>query len=196
MVIRKGFFMKTNINKKKIEKAVKLILESIGEDITREGLRETPKRVARMYEELFKGYFIDISKTIKTFIEEKHDEMIIIKDIPFYSMCEHHLLPMVGKANVAYIPNNNVITGLSKLARIVDLVSRKLQLQERITTEIADEIMKYLKPKGVLVVVKAEHLCMTMRGIKKAGSVTITSCMKGIFLKDLRTRSEAMSLIN
>lgn len=184
------------MDKKKIENAVFNILEAIGEDPNREGLKETPKRVANMYEELFSGYTTDTFNVMKTFTDENHDEMIIVKDIPFYSICEHHLLPMFGTANLAYIPNNNVITGLSKLVRIVDIISKKLQLQERITTQIANEIMTSLKPKGVFIILKAEHLCMSMRGIKKPGAITITSCMRGIFLKDLRTRTEAISLLN
>jgi GTP cyclohydrolase IA len=188
--------MKKKFDLKKIEEAVKMILEAVGEDVEREGLKETPKRVAKMYQELLAGYITDKSKIMKTFVDEEHDEMIIIKDIPFYSFCEHHMLPMFGTANLAYIPNNNIITGLSKLVRIVDVISKKLQLQERITAQIAEEIMKRLKPKGVLIIVKAEHLCMSMRGIKKPGAITITSCMRGIFLKDLRTRNEAMSLLN
>lgn len=192
---KKTMKKRKKIDIKKIEQAVEMILDAIGEDKNREGLKDTPARVANMFEEIFSGYYKDTSKIFKNFIDDKHDEMIIVRDIPFYSMCEHHLLPMFGCANVAYIPNNNVITGLSKLARIVDAVSKRLQQQERITTQIADEIMEHLKPKGVLVVLKAEHLCMTMRGIKKPGARAITSCMKGIFLKDPRTRNEAMSLI-
>ncbi|HOK40257.1 MAG TPA: GTP cyclohydrolase I FolE [bacterium] len=183
------------INTKKIEKAIEMIIEAIGENKKREGLLETPKRVAKMYEELFSGYSVDISRIFKVFTEDKHDEMIIVKDIPFYSICEHHFLPMYGYANVAYIPNNNKITGLSKLARIVDAISKRLQQQERITTQIAEEIMKYLQPKGVMVILKAEHLCMTMRGVKKPGTMAVTSCMKGIFLKDQRTRNEALHLL-
>jgi GTP cyclohydrolase I len=183
------------MNKAKIEKAVKDILLAIGESPNRSGIKSTPKRVARMYEEIFSGINKDPGKELKVIYNEKHDEMIILKDIPFYSMCEHHLLPFVGKAHVAYIPDNNRIVGLSKLARMVDVISKKPQLQERLTTEIADTIMRVLKPKGALVIVQAEHLCMTMRGIKKAGSKMITSAIRGIFKKNPATRVEALSLI-
>ena len=181
---------------KRIEKAVKEILLAIGEDVNREGLVDTPKRVARMYADIFSGIKSSPGKELTVVYNEFHEEMVLLKDIPFYSMCEHHLLPFVGKAHVAYIPDNNRIVGLSKLARLVDVVSKKPQLQERLTSQIADTIMKELKPKGTLVIVQAEHLCMTMRGIKKPGSRTITSALRGNIKTDARTRAEAMTLIN
>jgi GTP cyclohydrolase I len=179
----------------KIQKAVTMILEAIGENPEREGLKETPKRVAEMYSEVFSGLHKDSSKVIKVFREEQHEELIMVKDIPFASFCEHHLLPFIGYASVAYIPENNVITGISKLARVVDIYSKRPQLQERLTTQIANSIMKALNPKGVVVIIEAEHLCMTIRGIKKPGSVTVTSALRGIFRKDPRTRTEALELL-
>ena len=185
-----------NMDLPKIENAVRDILEAIGEDPEREGLQETPQRVARMYAEVFLGLHRDINKDIKTFHGEGNDEMILIGDIPFYSMCEHHLLPFHGKAHVVYIPNDGRIFGLSKVARIVDTLSRKPQLQERLTSEIADQIVNAVNPKAVCVVLEAEHLCMTMRGIRKPGSKTVTSAMRGGCRSDLRTRNEALALIN
>ncbi|MFH1075133.1 MAG: GTP cyclohydrolase I FolE [Candidatus Firestonebacteria bacterium] len=183
------------MNKVKIEKAIRDILLAIGEDPNREGLKETPQRVARMYEEIFKGVGMDPTKELKVLFTEEHDEMVLLKEIPFYSMCEHHLLPFIGKAHVAYIPVNNKVLGLSKVARLVDTVSKRPQLQERLTSQIADTLMKTIKPKGVLVVVEAEHLCMTMRGIKKPGSKMVTSAVRGLFRKSQATRSEALALI-
>lgn len=183
------------MNKKKIEKAVKDILIAIGENPNREGLKRTPLRVANMFEEIFKGVKKDAGKELTVVYNEEHDEMILLKDIPFFSMCEHHLLPFIGKAHVAYVPENNKIVGLSKLARLVDTVSKKPQLQERLTSEIADTIMRKLRPKGAFVVVEAEHLCMTMRGIKKPGSKMITSAVRGLFKKNPTTRAEALSFI-
>lgn len=180
----------------KIEHAVREILEAIGEDPDREGLQETPQRVARMYAEVFAGLHRDISKDIKTFHGEGNDEMILIGDIPFYSMCEHHLLPFHGKAHVVYIPKDGKIFGLSKVARIVDTLSRKPQLQEKLTSEIADAIEKAVDARSVCVVLEAEHLCMTMRGIRKPGSKTVTSAMRGGCRTDARTRNEALALIN
>ena len=180
----------------KIEHAVREILEAIGEDPDREGLQETPQRVARMYAEVFAGLHRDISKDIKTFHGEGNDEMILIGDIPFYSMCEHHLLPFHGKAHVVYIPRDGKIFGLSKVARIVDTLSRKPQLQEKLTSEIADAIEKAVDARSVCVVLEAEHLCMTMRGIRKPGSKTVTSAMRGGCRSDIRTRNEALALIN
>ena len=179
----------------RIEKAVREILIAVGEDPDREGLLETPNRVARMYGEVFSGLHRDISKDIKTFTSED-DEMILIGDIPFYSMCEHHLLPFHGKAHVVYVPRNGKILGLSKVARIVDTLSRKPQLQERLTSEIADTIQQAVDAMSVCVVIEAEHLCMTMRGIRKPGSKTVTSAMRGGCRSDARTRSEALALIN
>ena len=185
-----------NMDLEKIEKAVRMILEGIGEDPEREGLKETPVRVARMYAEVFSGLHRDISQDIKVFTETGNDEMILIGDIPFYSMCEHHLLPFHGKAHVVYIPRDGKILGLSKVARIVDTLSRKPQLQERLTSEIADEIIKAVNAASVCVVIEAEHLCMTMRGIRKPGSKTVTSAMRGGCRTDARTRNEALALIN
>ena len=185
-----------NMDLPKIENAVREILEAIGEDTSREGIQETPKRVARMYAEIFSGLHRDISKDIKVFHEEGNDEMILIGDIPFYSMCEHHLLPFHGKAHVVYIPLDGKILGLSKVARIVDTLSRKPQLQERLTSEIADKITEAVDARSVCVIIEAEHLCMTMRGIRKPGSKTVTSAMRGGCRTDLRTRNEALALIN
>ncbi len=185
-----------NMDLPKLENAVRQILEAIGEDPDREGLRDTPVRVARMYAEVFSGLHRDIQKDIKTFTEEGNDEMILIGDIPFYSMCEHHLLPFHGKAHVVYIPRDGKILGLSKVARIVDTLSRKPQLQERLTSEIADQIIKAVDAASVCVVIEAEHLCMTMRGIRKPGSKTVTSAMRGGCRTDARTRNEALALIN
>lgn len=185
-----------NMDLPAIEEAVRMILKAIGEDPNREGLLETPQRVARMYAEVFSGLHRDISKDIKVFNESGMDEMILIGDIPFYSMCEHHLLPFHGKAHVVYIPKNGKILGLSKVARIVDTLSRKPQLQERLTSEIADQINECIDASAVCVVIEAEHLCMTMRGIKKPGSKTVTSAMRGGCRSDARTRNEALALIN
>ncbi len=183
------------MDKNKIMKAVKDILEAVGEDPEREGLKETPRRVADMYEEILAGIKHDPARELKVFLEEEHDEIVLLKDIPLYSICEHHMVPFVGRAHVAYIPDKNRITGLSKIARVVDSFSRRLQVQERLTTQIADVIMERLKPKGVLVVIEAEHLCMSMRGVKKPGIITTTSAVKGIFRTSQKTRSEALSLI-
>ena len=185
-----------NMDLPKIENAVRDILEAIGEDPNREGLLETPQRVARMYAEVFAGLHRDINKDIKVFHGEGNDEMILIGDIPFDSMCEHHLLPVHGKAHVVYIPRDGKIFGLSKVARIVDTLSRKPQLQEKLTSEIADAIEQAVDARSVCVVLEAEHLCMTMRGIRKPGSKTVTSAMRGGCRTDLRTRNEALALIN
>lgn len=179
----------------KIEQAVTMILEAIGEDPTREGLVDTPKRVARMYNEVFAGLHQDPSEHLKVLFTEEHDEMVLVKDIPIYSMCEHHLVPFYGKAHVAYIPKNGKVTGLSKLARVAEGFARRPQLQERLTSQIADAIMGELDPQGVIVVIEAEHMCMTMRGVKKAGSQTITSAVRGIFKTNQITRAEAFSHI-
>ena len=189
--------MDTKIDKQRIEAAVKEILIAIGEDVEREGLLETPARVARMYEEIFAGLHMDPSEhLLKQFSADKHDEMVIVKDIPFYSMCEHHLMPFYGVAHVAYIPDRNgAITGLSKIARTVEGYAKRPQLQERLTSQIADGIMDKLKPTGVLVVIEAEHMRMTMRGVKKPGSKTLTSAVRGVFKKNAATRSEGFSLI-
>jgi GTP cyclohydrolase I len=186
----------TAVDLPRIERAVREILLAIGENPDREGLLETPARVARMYEELFSGLHIDVHDVIKVFHEKDHDEMIMVGDIPFYSMCEHHLLPFIGRAHVVYIPREGRIVGLSKIARIVDVMSRKPQLQERLTSQIADTLVAAVKPMGVAVIVEAEHLCMTMRGIRKPGSLTVTSALRGLCKSDARSRAEAMSLIN
>ncbi|MDD4140605.1 MAG: GTP cyclohydrolase I FolE [Eubacteriales bacterium] len=172
------------------------MLLAIGEDPEREGLLETPMRVARMYDELFAGLHVDVRDVIKVFHEKDHDEMIMVGDIQFYSMCEHHLLPFIGRAHVVYIPQGGRILGLSKIARIVDVMSRKPQLQERLTSQIADTMVEAVRPMGVAVIVEAEHLCMTMRGIRKPGSLTVTSALRGLCKSDARSRSEAMSLLN
>lgn len=185
------------MDKPKIERAIRDILEAIGENPDREGLIDTPKRIANMYEEIFAGLDQDESKHLDViFKEDDHEELVLVKDIPFYSMCEHHLVPFYGRAHVAYIPKNGKLTGLSKLARVVETVARRPQLQERLTSAVADAIVNKLEPTGVLVVVEAEHMCMTMRGVKKAGSQTITSAVRGNFKTDARSRSEALSLIN
>jgi len=180
----------------KIEQGVRLLLDGIGEDPERPGLRETPSRVARMYEEIFAGIDVDAADVVTVVEGADFDEMIMVRDIPLYSVCEHHLLPFVGKAHVAYIPNKSQqITGLSKVARVVDILAKKAQVQERLTTEIAEAIERALSPRGVFVVIEAEHLCMTMRGVKKPGSLTVTSAVRGLFRTDARTRQEAMDHI-
>jgi GTP cyclohydrolase IA len=183
-------------DEEKIRRGVRLVMEGIGEDPDREGVMETPRRVAEMYREVFGGMNADPLAVLSVVKGAEHDEMIMVRDIPLYSMCEHHLVPFTGKAHVAYLPNEDGrITGLSKIARLVDLLSRRPQVQERLTTEIADALERSLEPKGVFVVIEAEHLCMTMRGVKKPGSVTVTSAVRGRFRSDARTRSEAMALI-
>ena len=180
---------------KKIEKAVRMILEAVGEDPDREGLRETPKRVAKMYDEVFQGLRQDPKKVLKVFKDEGHREMVLLKDIPFYSMCEHHLLPFAGHAHVCYIPSEGNLSGISKLARIVDLFSKRPQVQERLTAQVADTLMHELKAEGVLVVMEAEHFCMTMRGVSKAGSRMMTSAVRGSMADSEVTRKEALALI-
>lgn len=183
------------MDQRKIRRAVKLLLEGIGEDVNRAGLRATPRRVAQMYEEIFAGVGVDSRRIIKPLRSEDHDEIVLIRDIPFYSICEHHLLPFLGVAHVAYIPNGSRVTGLSKIARVVDIEAKKPQVQERLTTVIAETIHQALRPQGVMVVIEAEHLCMTMRGVKKPGSITVTSVVRGIFRENAATRAEAMALI-
>lgn len=183
------------MDKVKIKKAVKMMLEAIGENPDRTDLKKTPERVADMYEEIFSGISTDPSKELEVLLSEKHDEIVLLKGIPLYSVCEHHLLPFVGKAHIAYVPKNNKVTGLSKLARVVETLSKRLQVQERLTTEIAETLMKKLKPRGVMVIIEAEHLCMSMRGVKKAGVLTITSAVRGIFRENSKTRAEVMALI-
>ena len=183
------------MNLKRIEKAVREILLAVGENPDREGLKETPKRVAKMYAEVFDGIGKDPSKVFKIFSNEAHEEMVLLRDIPFYSMCEHHLLPFTGKAHVAYIPVKGRLSGLSKLARVVEVLARRPQVQERLTGDIADTIMSVLRPKGVMVIIEAEHLCMTMRGARKPGSRMVTSAVRGIFETNDVTRKEALALI-
>lgn len=183
-------------DRERIVRAVREILEAVGEDPDREGLQRTPERVADMYAEIFEGIHSDASAQMDVVFNAEHDEMIMIRDIPLTSTCEHHLVPFVGQAHVAYIPNKEgQITGLSKLARVVDLLSKRPQVQERLTTQIADAIEQALAPRGVLVVIEAEHLCMTMRGVKKPGAQTVTSAVRGMFRKNEATRAEAMGLI-
>lgn len=182
------------VDQEKIRQAVRMILEAIGEDPDREGLVDTPDRVARMYQEIFHGLHEDPHDQVKVFFDEPHDEMVLVKDIPFYSMCEHHLVPFFGKVHVAYIPTAGRITGLSKLARVVETVARRPQLQERMTTTIADTLVDCLQPQGVGVIVDAEHLCMSMRGIQKPGNRTLTSAMRGVFRTSAKTREEFLLL--
>ncbi len=177
-----------------IEAAVLQIIVAIGEDPTREGLRRTPERVARMYAELFAGLDEDPACHLSTAFEENYDEMVVLRDVPFYSMCEHHLMPFMGKAHIAYLPRGKVV-GISKLARVVEDIARRPQVQERLTRDIADLLMDKLDAKGCGVIIEATHTCMTVRGVKKPGSVMMTSAMRGIFRKDLATRSEAMKLM-
>ncbi len=180
----------------RIEAAVREILLAVGEDPDREGLLETPARVARMYNEILAGLREDPKEHLyKQFSADKHGELVLVKDIAIYSMCEHHMLPFYGKAHIAYIPKDGRITGLSKLARMADGFARRLQVQERLTTQMADAVMEVLQPRGVLVVIEAEHMCMTMRGVQKPGSLTLTSAVRGYFEKDVKARAEAMSLI-
>ncbi|MDQ1394488.1 MAG: cyclohydrolase [Acidimicrobiaceae bacterium] len=184
------------VDLKRIQRAVREILEAIGEDPDRDGLVGTPERIANMYAEIFSGLREDPGRHLNVTFEAGHDEMVMVKDITLYSICEHHLIPWIGAAHVAYIPNvDGRITGLSKLARLVDGYSHRPQVQERLTTQIADTIERVLEPRGVLVVVEAEHLCMSMRGVRKPGSTTVTSAVRGLFRDNEPTRLEAMSLI-
>jgi GTP cyclohydrolase IA len=184
------------VDRGRIEKAVREILEAIGEDPDRDGLQRTPERVANMYAEIFAGLHESMRHLDVTFAAE-HDEMVMVKDIPIVSSCEHHLTPFIGKAHVAYIPNDEGrITGLSKLVRLVETYCRRPQVQERLTTQIADEIDESLQPRGVLVVVEAEHLCMSMRGVRKPGTQTVTSAVRGLFRENTATRAEAMAFIH
>jgi GTP cyclohydrolase I len=187
--------MSKKFNEKMIREGVRMILKGLGEDIEREGLQDTPYRVSEMFKEIFGGIHQDPSVYLKTFTEPGHEEMVMVKDIPLYSMCEHHMLPFAGYAHVAYIPKKGKIVGLSKIARVVDAFSKRLQLQERLTTQIADTLYENLQPYGVMVVIEAEHMCMTMRGIKKPKSLTVTSALRGIFRNDIKAREEALSLI-
>jgi len=184
------------LNKEEVAKNIYDIIKLIGEDPEREGLKRTPERVAKAYEFLMQGYNQDIEQVFnKAIFEEKYDEMVIVKDIDFYSMCEHHLLPFFGKVHVAYIPNGKIV-GLSKIPRVVDVYAHRMQIQERMTQEICDTIEKYLSPRGVAVVCEAYHMCMMMRGVQKQNSITTTSAMHGIFKEDSRTRTEFLNLIS
>jgi GTP cyclohydrolase I len=186
-----------SLDPERIERAISELLLAIGEDPSREGLVATPKRVAAMYQELFAGLDEDPSKHLTVTFAAEHDEMVMVRDIPFASLCEHHLVPFMGKAHVAYIPGDDGrITGLSKLARLVDAYAKRLQVQERMTSQIADALMDTLAPRGALVVVEAEHLCMSMRGVRKPGTLTVTSALRGIFKEDPRTRAEAMAFVH
>jgi GTP cyclohydrolase I len=185
-----------SVDKGRIEKAVYEILEAIGEDPDRDGLLRTPLRIAEMYDEIFQGLHDDPSKHLTVTFEADHDEMVMVRDIPFASLCEHHLVPFSGRAHVAYIPGHDGrVTGLSKLARLVEGYARRLQVQERMTTEIAEALVRVLDPWGVLVVVEAEHLCMSIRGVKKPGTTTVTSAVRGGFKDDPRARAEAMAFL-
>lgn len=189
--------LRGGVDRARVEAAVEELLLAIGEDPSRDGLLRTPERVADMYDELFAGLSKDPADELDVVFEAGHDEMIMVRDIPLYSLCEHHFLPFVGKAHVAYIPNKaGQITGLSKLARLVDTLSKRPQVQERLTTQIADAIEKALDPRGVLVVIEADHLCMSMRGVRKPGATTVTSAVRGQFRKSEATRAEAMHFID
>ncbi len=183
------------MDKKKIEKAVREILQAIGLDPKRKDILDTPRRVAQMYEEIFSGVDRDPAKELEVVLDQKYEEIILLKNIPLYSCCEHHLLPFIGRAHVAYIPRGGRVTGLSKLARVVDILAKRPQVQERLTTQIAEIIMSKLKPQGCMVVIEAEHLCMSFRGVKKPGVLTVTSAVRGIFKENEKTRSETLALI-
>jgi GTP cyclohydrolase I len=184
------------MDRDKIMQGVRLILEGVGEDPEREGLLDTPRRVAEMYGEIFAGLDQDPAQHFCVTFDEGHQEMVLVRDIPLYSVCEHHLVPFMGRAHVAYIPGpNGRICGLSKLARVVDVFAKRPQVQERLTSQVADTIVKHLAPQGVIVVIEAEHLCMSMRGVQKPGAITTTSAVRGIFRTQAATRAEAMSLI-
>lgn len=180
----------------KIKQAVRLLFEGLGLDPEDATIRDTPQRVANMYDEIFAGLLVDATQVLDIVFEEAHDEMVLIRDIPFASICEHHLVPFIGRAHVGYIPNEQgQVTGLSKLARLVDVVAKRPNLQERITSDVADGLTKALDPKGVIVIIEAEHLCMSMRGVRKPGATTVTSAVRGVMRDDPATRSEAMSLV-
>lgn len=183
------------VDKARIEKAVLEILAAIGEDASREGLRETPARVARMYEELLAGMHEEPAMHVQRVFTEDYNEIVLLRDIPFFSICEHHLMPFIGSAHVAYLPAGKVL-GVSKLARIVECFAKRLQVQERLTMQIADFLMESIRPQGVAVVLEASHSCMTIRGIKKPGSMMVTSALRGIFIRDPRSRSEVMTLMH
>lgn len=183
------------MNKSKITRAVRDILEAIGENPAKKDLLDTPTRVAEMYEEIFSGIGQDPRKELEVVLDQKHEEIVLLKGIPLYSVCEHHLLPFIGKAHIAYIPKQGRVTGLSKLARVVDILAKRPQVQERLTTQIADMITHKLKPQGCMVIIEAEHLCMSMRGIRKPGVLTVTSAVRGVFKRNEKTRAETLALI-
>ncbi len=183
------------MDKEKIEKGAKLILEGIGEDTERQGLKRTPERIADMYEELCSGVSRDPAEELDAFFDEGYEEMVVLKDIPFHSLCEHHLLPFIGQASIVYIPKEGKIVGASKLPRVLEIASNRPQMQERLTAQVADVLMEGLSPYGVLVKIEAEHLCMTIRGIKKPGTKMVTSAIRGVFESDKGSRNEALSLL-
>ena len=186
-----------DVDRPRIERAVREILEAIGEDPDRDGLLRTPERVADMYAEIFSGLHDDADALLSVTFESDHDEMVMVRDIPLYSVCEHHLIPFLGKAHVAYVPNEDgSITGLSKLVRLVASYTHRPQVQENLTTQIADTLMRVLNPRGVLVSIEAEHLCMSMRGVRTPGTTTVTTVVRGLFRDDPRTRAEAMAFIH
>ncbi|MDR3112527.1 MAG: GTP cyclohydrolase I FolE [Elusimicrobiota bacterium] len=189
-------FLTPVFDEKKATQAIKLLLEAFGEDLDREGLKSTPSRVAQFFKEALAGYSTDPLEFARNhYSTEKHEEIVLLKDISFYSLCEHHLLPFFGKAHIAYIPKKDKIIGISKLVKLLEIFAARLQLQERLTKQIADTLVEAVSPRGVMVIIEAEHLCMTMRGAKKPGSKMATSAVRGIFLKDIRTRLEVMSLL-
>jgi len=183
------------VDRAKLEAAARLILEAVGEDPGREDLRETPRRLADMYEEVLAGIALDPERELEVVLDQKHEEIVLLRDIPLYSVCEHHLLPFIGRAHVAYIPKGGRVTGLSRIARVVDILARRLQVQERLTSQIAGVVMKKLKPLGVMVVIEAEHLCMSMRGISKPGIRAVTSAVRGSFKENEKTRAETLALM-
>ncbi len=182
------------VDQKKIEEAVKLLLEGIGEDVTREGLVDTPNRIARMYEEIYRGMEEDASQHLQKTFSVDSNEIVVVKNITFYSMCEHHLMPFYGKAHIAYLPDGKVV-GISKLARTVEVYARRLQIQEQLTTQIAEAVMEYLKPQGVMVMLEAEHLCMTMRGVEKPGSQTVTMAARGRFAEEQQLKQYFFEMV-
>ena len=189
-------FRRLEMDRKKIEKGVRLILDGIGEDAGRPGLLDTPRRVADLYAEIFSGIDQDPMAHLVPVDGESHEEMVLIREIPLYSVCEHHFLPFAGMAHVAYIPEGGRIVGLSKIVRVLETFASRPQVQERLTTQVAESIMKGLSPKGVMVVIEAEHMCMSMRGVRKPNSITVTSAVRGSFRRDERTRSETLALIH
>jgi GTP cyclohydrolase I len=183
------------MDREKLKKAAVMILEAVGEDPRRKDLRDTPERMADMYEEILAGIAQDPERELSVVLDQKHEEIVLLKDIPLYSTCEHHLLPFIGKAHVAYIPKGGRVTGLSRITRVVEILARRLQVQERLTTQIAGVIMQRLKPLGVMVVIEAEHLCMSMRGVNRPGIKTVTSAVRGVFKDNEKTRAETLALM-